>query len=336
MSSFKFSPRFIVTQILFLGAVITLGVTVAARPNPNIPVFGAVADFKLNDQDNKKFTLNDLKNNVWVADFVFTTCSGICPMMSGNMAAIHHIFSKYVDVRMVSISVNPENDTPRALKAYSKKFNANERWIFLTGLRADIQKLAVESFKMGDMKEIIFHSSLFVLVDRKGRIRGYYDGTDPERIEQLKKDLPAVRGELYLPINPTINATLNGLAGIFLFFGFLAIKRKDRETHRKWMMSAFVCSSVFLCSYVYYHATTHILTKYQGAGIWRGIYFFILGTHTPLAVLIVPFIVMAIRHALRGDFVEHTRITRWLYPTWVYVSVTGVLIYLMLYVFKPT
>ncbi|MBI3602579.1 MAG: DUF420 domain-containing protein [Candidatus Omnitrophica bacterium] len=138
-----------------------------------------------------------------------------------------------------------------------------------------------------------------------------------------------------VPILPTINASLNALAGIFLLLGFLAIKRKDQNRHKFFMLCAFVSSILFLCAYVYYHATTHILTHYQGQGIKRGVYFFILGTHTPLAVLIVPFIIMAIRYALKGQFDKHTRITRWLYPTWVYVSITGVLVYLMLYVFRP-
>ncbi len=137
-----------------------------------------------------------------------------------------------------------------------------------------------------------------------------------------------------LPLLPTINASLNGLAGIFLFLGFLAIKKGDRLRHKQMMMAAFVSSSLFLCTYVYYHATTHILTRYQGQGLLREVYFFILCTHTPLATLIVPFIIMAIRHALKGNFEAHKRITRWLYPTWVYVSATGVIIYVMLYVIK--
>ena len=138
-----------------------------------------------------------------------------------------------------------------------------------------------------------------------------------------------------VPLLPTINASLNGLAGILLVLGFLAIKRKDRLTHKKYMLCAFASSALFLCTYLYYHLTSAGITRYKGTGISRGVYFFILGTHTPLAVLIVPFIILAIRHALKSDFQKHTRITKWLYPTWAYVSVTGVIIYLMLYVFKP-
>ena len=132
---------------------------------------------------------------------------------------------------------------------------------------------------------------------------------------------------------PLWNATLNGLAGIFLFLGWRAIKSGDQKLHRKFMVSALVTSTLFLISYVTYHALIHGVTRYQKQGLSRAVYFFILGTHTPLAVIIVPFCLMALRYALRGQFDKHTKITRWLLPVWMYVSVTGVLIYLMLYVF---
>lgn len=132
---------------------------------------------------------------------------------------------------------------------------------------------------------------------------------------------------------PLLNASLNGLAGVFLTLGWRAIKRGDQKIHQKFMMAALCSSALFLCSYITYHALIHGVTKYQGQGILRPIYFLILGTHTPLAIIIVPFSLIAVRHALRNDFVKHTRITRWLLPVWMYVSVTGVLIYLMLYVF---
>ncbi len=135
-----------------------------------------------------------------------------------------------------------------------------------------------------------------------------------------------------IPIFPTINATLNGLAGVFLLLGWRAIKAKDRLRHQKMMISAFCTSCLFLVSYVSYHILIHGVTRYQGQGIWRAVYFFILLTHTPLAVLIVPFIIAAILHAKRQNFSAHVRITKWLLPTWMYVSVTGVLIYLMLYI----
>ena len=132
---------------------------------------------------------------------------------------------------------------------------------------------------------------------------------------------------------PTLNATLNGLAGILLFLGWRAIKAKDQKRHQKLMIAALVTSVAFLISYIIYHTQVRGVTHYQGEGIWRGIYFFILLTHTPLAVLIVPVSLMAVWHAYHKNFRKHTRITKWLLPVWLYVSVTGVLIYLMLYVF---
>lgn len=136
-----------------------------------------------------------------------------------------------------------------------------------------------------------------------------------------------------IPIFPTINASLNALAGIFLFMGWRAIKAENKQRHRIYMILAFGSSILFLISYVTYHALIHGVTRYQGRGILRPIYFFILLTHTPLAIVIVPFSVAAIVHASRKNFASHVRLTRWLWPTWMYVSVTGVVIYLMLYIF---
>ncbi len=134
---------------------------------------------------------------------------------------------------------------------------------------------------------------------------------------------------------PKLNATLNALAFIFLILGWRAIKAKNRDLHYKMMVGALLASSAFLVSYITYHILIHGVTHYQGQGILRVIYFSILLTHTPLAVGILPFCLMAVVHALKGNFVKHTRITKWLIWAWMYVSVTGVLIYLLLYVFKP-
>lgn len=135
------------------------------------------------------------------------------------------------------------------------------------------------------------------------------------------------------PLFPTINASLNFCAFVFLITGWYWIKKDRRDLHQKCMIGALASSILFLMSYVSYHILVHGVTKYHKEGIWRVIYFFILGTHTPLAVIIVPFCLRAVYHAVKKDFQKHTRITKWLFPVWVYVSLTGVLIYLMLYIF---
>ncbi len=139
---------------------------------------------------------------------------------------------------------------------------------------------------------------------------------------------------MLLEFLPALNAFLNGVAGIFLFLGWRAIRRKEKSLHQKCMMAALICSTLFLCSYITYHILVHGVTRYQQHGISRGLYFFILFTHTPLAVIIVPFSLTAVWHAYKQNFLKHTRITRWLLPVWMYVSVTGVLIYIMLYTLK--
>lgn len=130
---------------------------------------------------------------------------------------------------------------------------------------------------------------------------------------------------------PTLNAILNLCATCLLIWGRMAIKSDQQEKHKKLMGGALFMSALFLTSYLYYHFNVQMVTRYQGEGILRGIYFFILLTHIPLAGLIVPFILAAVWYARKGDFVKHVRITRWLWPTWLYVSVTGILIYIMLY-----
>lgn len=134
-----------------------------------------------------------------------------------------------------------------------------------------------------------------------------------------------------MPYLPTINASLNACAAVCLIFGWWAIKLRRPEVHKRFMAAALIASALFLISYLLYHWLVPGVTRYQGTGLTRIIYFTILLTHTPLATLMVPFIIAAMVYALKKDFRKHTRITRWLTPVWLYVSITGVLIYLMLY-----
>ena len=123
-----------------------------------LPILGEVADFHLIDSQNKEFTLQKLKGKIWVVDFMFTSCGNICPILTKNMAALHRSFFLVDGVEMLSISVNPENDSPAVLTDFAKKFHADlKKWHFLTGERAEIQRLAVDSFKIGSVKEPVFH-----------------------------------------------------------------------------------------------------------------------------------------------------------------------------------
>jgi putative membrane protein len=129
---------------------------------------------------------------------------------------------------------------------------------------------------------------------------------------------------------PALNATLNGTSAVLLTIGFLAIRRRRVRLHRACMVAAFVTSIVFLASYITYHLQAGT-TRFAGAGWVRPVYFTILGTHTFLAALIPPLAIVTLTLALRARFVRHARLARWTLPAWLYVSVTGVVIYAMLY-----
>jgi len=130
---------------------------------------------------------------------------------------------------------------------------------------------------------------------------------------------------------PPINASLNGLAFIFLLLGFRAVKRKDISSHKKYVIGAFLSSTVFLVCYLIYHFNVQAITHYHRGGILKIIYLSILISHVTLAVFIPPVSIAALVTALKQKYETHKKITRILWPGWVYVSSTGVLIYFMLY-----
>ena len=131
-------------------------------------------------------------------------------------------------------------------------------------------------------------------------------------------------------IFPVINATLNGTSAMLLLVGHSFIKRGRMAAHRAVMISAVVTSSLFLTSYLYYHY--HVgSVRFPGKGLWRQVYYTILISHTLLAITIVPLVIITLIRALRERFDRHAAIARWTYPLWLYVSVTGVVIYFMLY-----
>lgn len=134
---------------------------------------------------------------------------------------------------------------------------------------------------------------------------------------------------------PACNAFFNGMAAVFLTAGFIFIRRKNRAAHRKCMLGAVCCSGLFLIGYLTYHFGFHGLTKFQDPAWFRPIYLTLLFTHTVLAAVIVPLILITLTRALRERFDTHRKIARWTWPLWMYVSITGVVIYLLLYQIFP-
>jgi putative membrane protein len=130
---------------------------------------------------------------------------------------------------------------------------------------------------------------------------------------------------------PTLNATLNGIATLLLITAYVLIKRGHREAHKKAMLGAIAVSAAFLTSYVIYHYNIGGPRPFAGQGASRIVYYVILATHVPLAMLVLPLALVTAARGLMSRFDRHVTIARWTFPIWLYVSVTGVLIYLMLY-----
>ena len=129
---------------------------------------------------------------------------------------------------------------------------------------------------------------------------------------------------------PTVNAILNAVSGVFLLVGYILIRRRQINAHRNAMLGAFASSTLFLISYLVYHA--HAGSRpFTGQGAIRYVYFAILISHVTLAAVILPMAITTLSRGLRGKYTDHKRIAKWTFPTWMYVSVTGVIVYVMLY-----
>ena len=134
---------------------------------------------------------------------------------------------------------------------------------------------------------------------------------------------------------PALNATLNGVSAALLVLGYYFVRRGRKEAHRNCMVGAVVTSTLFLASYLYYHANVEAVTRFVNPAWFRPIYLAILLSHTILATVLLPLVLMTLYRAARGRFEGHRRIARWTWPVWIYVSVTGVIIYLLLYQLFP-
>ena len=155
--------------------------------------YGTVPPFQLVNQNGQPFGSAQLNGKIWIADFIYTTCPGPCPMISSRMSELQKPLEK-TDVHLVSFSVDPEKDTPKVLRGYAEKLQADpKRWDFLTGPKSAIYKLSHDGFKLavsdGSHEQgIPVHSTRMVLVDRHGAIRGYYEATEADAVTKLLAD----------------------------------------------------------------------------------------------------------------------------------------------------
>lgn len=183
-------------------------------PVEEMPVYFEIPQFTLTDQDSADFGRDSMEGKIWVADFIFSNCPAICPLLTAKFKALEEQTAKWEGtkgaerIRFLSISVDPRNDTPDVLKKYAEKYKANlDRWTFLTGAPADVAQLLKTGFKVATVEGVseenvdkvadgeILHVEHFALVDHMGRVRGYY-AQDSDSQAKLKRDLRRLLAEV--------------------------------------------------------------------------------------------------------------------------------------------
>jgi protein SCO1/2 len=195
-------PLFVKLMIAMSALLAGLAFTAAMMRSRRVdlPVLATVPAFAMQDQNGKPVSPDTLRGTPFIADFIFLSCTASCPKLTARMKGLHdQIEKKGLTVKLVSITVDPENDGPAELKAYAAKYGAKDRiWTFLTGPLEELDRVVVKGFKVQyeKVKPVdpdatiwnIMHGDWFVLVDGQGRIRGYYDSHVPEKLEAILKD----------------------------------------------------------------------------------------------------------------------------------------------------
>jgi protein SCO1 len=325
-----------------------------------------LGEFRFEERTGRAVTQADLDDRVWVTAFIFTRCPLSCPVISGVMKTLQQRLAR-TNALLVSISVDPEHDTPAVLKAYADRFGASpERWWFLTGPKTETYDLIHNRFKLALTEstaaerdqgaEIIAHSDRLALVDR-GQVVGFFESRDPKALDELVARATRLALPGWVRGLPTVNASLNALCALLLMAGWVFIRhrpaaaliestmspadlkpvvydplaRPGARAHVICMLLAVVTSAIFLTCYLAYHYQAGSM-RFRHGGPVRWLYFTILLSHTVLATFgVVPLVALTLIRAGRRDFAKHARIAQVTFPIWVYVSITGVIIYLLLY-----
>ncbi len=188
-----------ITRAAFLVVCISLLWSCERPPEPLKKMF-QLPDFALTERSGKPFTAPDaMRGKVWVADFFFASCPGVCLELSKSVSSLHQAARNFPDVRFLSISTD-ENDTPEVLRSYADQRGADDRWFFATGPKLNVFRLSTDGFKLAladaagvDVAEKFIHSSKLVLIDKAGWIRGYYDGIGERQADDAKRLLADIK-----------------------------------------------------------------------------------------------------------------------------------------------
>lgn len=184
------SIRYLVLPVLGFSLVVAIVVAGFVQPAPApLPQLGSVSEFTLTDSNANTFQSKSLHGSVWVANFFFTSCRGICPTIMGEMEKVQRHFTGNDGINFVSVTVDPATDTPAVLATYKSNFStADEGWHFLTGPAETVRAVSETAFKLAAGKQPAAHSRRVVLIDRHGEIRGFYDGTEKDVAQKIIHD----------------------------------------------------------------------------------------------------------------------------------------------------
>lgn len=302
-----------------------------------------IGAFSFSDVDGRTVTDRDFSGRVTLFACIFTDCTSSCPQITGAMARLQRDLVDLRDLRLASLTVDPEHDTPARFGDYAGRFATNrDRWYFLRGPWEATRRFVVDQLRLGVQQndgapagDRVLHSSYILLIDRQGHIRGFYDGTSPEQVDRLAADARRMHG----PDLPLVNAGLNLCTTLLLLLGYAAIRRRRVQLHRGLMIAAFTVSMAFLASYLYYHfgIKDGQPTRFTATGWPKTVYLAVLLSHTVLAAAVAVLAPLTLWLGFNAPGNAHRRLARWTLPVWLYVSVTGVIVYVMLYrVYPPS
>jgi cytochrome oxidase Cu insertion factor (SCO1/SenC/PrrC family)/uncharacterized membrane protein YozB (DUF420 family) len=307
----------------------------AFDPEDLQPMFDAPY-FHLTDQNNQPFDSRKLKGQPWVLSFVFTRCSGPCPLMFAKMAQLQKMIPDK-RVKLVMISIDPRRDTPDVLKAKLAELGADEsRWSFLTGEVATILRVQRELKLAHGSETELMHSDRFLLFDKSSMMVRRFDPTQDDELQMLAEAsmyLANEQGRAH--VLPLVNSFFNATSALLLIVGFVFIRSGNWKAHATCMVGALVSSSAFLVGYL----LNQFLHGTRSSGLPSGgikvAYLIMLFSHMVLAIVMLPMILLTLSRVLAKKWDQHRKIARPTLAIWIYVSVTGVLVYVALYHIFP-
>lgn len=343
--------RYLVSMLLLVAAASALAqeAKTDAPPEKLFRTFDStlpVGDFLLQERNGKYIRTRDLLGKIWVTQFFYPGCN-LCSRNTPSMQRVQEHYRGKPDIRLVSIDLLGVK--VETLQEFAKDHQAdNDQWLFLTGTEEQTKAAVQGCFmdfvfrnKTPTVGDDISHSTHLVLVDWQGnmvgRINGVSDGAASELIAEIERLRIRRRMEERIPVTgaqlPWFNAMLNASCTVLLILGWILIRMRYETLHKIVMLLALAVSMIFLSSYLFYHFVVLEMEsmRFRGEGPIRYVYFTILLSHTILAILVAPLAITITVQGLRDARLIHRKLARWTLPIWLYVSITGVVIYWMLY-----